>query len=363
MRGFVRALIVTALLARWPGQASDFAEAAAAAQRAREAGTLTEACGHYREALRVRPDWTDGWWGLGTAYYDLGRYTEAIEAFQKLTHYAPRAGAAWAMLGLSEYQVGRKPEAREHLAKAYKIGIAGEPRLRHAALYTLGLLSLEEGRFAEAQKALEELSRDGLEHDDLCVALGFAVLGILPQKAPAEILDAVRAAGRAQQLGAVRSRLKEALEAYRELAARYPKIRNVHFALGRFLLAHHMDDEALEAFQKELHNSSNHLLARLGIAAILLRKAPAEGVPYAEEAVRMAPQLAESHYLLGALLLETGQTLRAIEELETARSLDGRDARIHFTLARAYARAGRKEDAERARAAFQRYSDESSSQP
>jgi predicted Zn-dependent protease len=356
-------LIATALLASSLGRSSDFEEAAAAAQRAREAGNLTEACGRYQEALRLRPEWAEGWWGLGTTYYDLGRYAEAARAFQKLTEYAPSVGAAWAMLGLSEYQLGRKLEARNDLAQAYQIGMAGEPRLRHAALYTLGLLWLEEGRFAEAQKPLDELSRDGLEHDDLTVAVGLAVLGILPQNAAPEIMDAVRTAGRAQQLGAVRSRLKEALEAYRELAARYPKMRNVHFALGRFLLAHHMDDEALEAFRRELHNSSNHLLARLGIAAILLRKAPTEGVPYAEEAVRMAPKLAEAHYLLGALLLETGHTLRAIEELETARSLDIRDARIHFTLARAYARAGRKEDAERARAAFQRYSDESKGQP
>ena len=53
-----------------------------------------------------------------------------------------------------------------------------------------------------------------------------------------------------------------------------------------------------------------------------------------------------------ALAVETGALARGIVELETAAKLAPESPEMHFALARAYAKAGRKEDAERARATF-----------
>jgi predicted Zn-dependent protease len=50
--------------------------------------------------------------------------------------------------------------------------------------------------------------------------------------------------------------------------------------------------------------------------------------------------------------LEAKDTQRAIEELERGAALDPESAPIQFALARAYQRAGRADDAERARQQF-----------
>lgn len=68
----------------------------------------------------------------------------------------------------------------------------------------------------------------------------------------------------------------------------------------------------------------------------------------------MNPRLPLGHYILGRLLFETGENAKAIEELETAQKMAPSEPRIYYTLARAYAKANRKEDAERARETFAR---------
>ena len=60
------------------------------------------------------------------------------------------------------------------------------------------------------------------------------------------------------------------------------------------------------------------------------------------------------NYLLGLLSLETGDLALAIAELETAARMLPDNAQFQFALGNAYARAGRAEDAARARAAFMR---------
>ena len=70
----------------------------------------------------------------------------------------------------------------------------------------------------------------------------------------------------------------------------------------------------------------------------------------------MAPRLPLGHYLLGRLVLEAGQSERAIQELETAAQMVPSEPKIFFALARAYTRANRKQDAQRARETFTKLS-------
>jgi Flp pilus assembly protein TadD len=54
------------------------------------------------------------------------------------------------------------------------------------------------------------------------------------------------------------------------------------------------------------------------------------------------------------LRLDTGDATTAISELEIAQKAYPREAGVYFSLGKAYARVGRKEDASRARAEFAR---------
>src|SRR5215470_6880110 len=51
------------------------------ATAARESGRPDEAIRDYKQALEIRPEWSEGWWQLGTLQYDNDHYAEAILAF------------------------------------------------------------------------------------------------------------------------------------------------------------------------------------------------------------------------------------------------------------------------------------------
>jgi tetratricopeptide (TPR) repeat protein len=65
-----------------------------------------------------------------------------------------------------------------------------------------------------------------------------------------------------------------------------------------------------------------------------------------------------AHYLLGLLLLDTNDYQRALPELEIAEKAFPREPKLYFALGSAYSRAGRKQDAERARSMFERLTKE-----
>ncbi len=335
---------------------SSFADLAAKAKEARESDRLPEAIGLYRRAVALQASWAEGWWYLGTLLYDRDDYAGASVALQKAVALGPRDGKALAMLGLCEAKLNRGQEALAHLEKARALGAGGETSLRRVILYTEGMLLLGAGEFGKAQEVLDLLARDGANQDEVILALGHAVLGIRPSDPAAQ--DAatravIRRAGWAEHFASP-TQSEMAHREYARLVADYPKFHNVQFAYGRFLLANHLDDQAVVAFRREIENSPQNLLARLGIAGVLAITDPAAGLPYAEQAVKLAPGLAEAHYLLGVLLLGTGATERAITELETAQRKAPGEAKVYFQLGRAYAEANRDEDAARARAEFLR---------
>src|SRR3954469_15358246 len=63
------------------GRSESFDDLAARAQAARESDRVPEAINLYQGALRRRPDWTEGWWHLGTLLFDSGRFLDARNAF------------------------------------------------------------------------------------------------------------------------------------------------------------------------------------------------------------------------------------------------------------------------------------------
>ncbi len=334
------------------------------AGEAREANNVDEAIHLYQKAVLENPKWTEGWWYLGTLFYDRDNYTSAAPAFAKAATLDPKIGTTWAMLGLCEMKLGKNPEALQHLQQARTLGIATNQQLLRVVTYSLAILWLERGNeqgdFETAQDYLDVLVREGVGSDDLTFALGCAVLRTRPSAANAEL---VRAAGHAEFLAAQRAKRTGAKGEYQKLVSAYPKVRNVQFAYGKFLLATKEDDQAVAAFEHEIENTPDHLLARIGIAGIKARTDPAGGLPYAAEAVKLAPELPEAHYLLGILLLDTGNAKLAIKELENARKSAPREAKIYFALGRAYARAGQPELAAEAREAFSRLSQQSEAQP
>jgi tetratricopeptide (TPR) repeat protein len=340
-------LLVFALLYQAP---ADFDSLSAKAAQARDGNQLDTAVQLYRQAVELRPQWAEGWWYLGTIAFDREQYAEAAISLSKVTALAPKDANAFAMLGLSEIKLDKNQDALGHLTKALDLGVGDEGNMRHVVLFNQATLFLSNGNFGRAQSILDQLAQQtGTNDDDFLLTLGRAVLGV---PSPVEKRhDAMIAAGRAEVLAA-NHETQPALAAYADLVRHFPKLHNVEFAYGRFLLDNHMDDQAVAAFKREIENTPQHLLARLGIAGALLATDPSSGLPYAQQAAKLAPKLSESHYLLGATLLATKNPTLAIGELETARSLNPHDPRVYFELAKAYKLLHRDSDAAQARAKF-----------
>jgi tetratricopeptide (TPR) repeat protein len=334
---------------------SSFAALAVQADQARQADRLEEALALYAKALVLRPNWTEGWFSVGTIEYDRSSYSAAVRAFHRVAALDPKAGTARVMLGLSEFELGQDAAALKHIQEGKSIGIAQSPQLRRVMLYHEGVLLLRARRFENAQTVLDSLSRDGAD-DDVLLALGQSVLRMDQKAAPPEgtvgrkvVVDA----GRAESLAA-QKKIEEARQAYGELVANYPDYRNIHYALARFLLQVHDTDAAVTEFQREIAGNPDDVTSRLEIAAVKYRVNSAEGLPYAVQAVNLAPRIPFGHYLLGLLLVDMGEFQRAIPELETARKAFPAEPNVYFALGNAYARAGRKADATQARETFKR---------
>ena len=59
----------------------------------------------YERAAALQPSWTEGYWTLGTIYYDADRHRECRDAFAQVVTREPAHGAAWAFRGLCEFKL------------------------------------------------------------------------------------------------------------------------------------------------------------------------------------------------------------------------------------------------------------------
>lgn len=362
-------LLIPCYLAIFPGDAStqtkslspNFAVLSQRAAEARDADRLEEAIVLYKKALALRPKWVEGWWALGTLEYDQNHYAKAAQAFERLMALQPVNGTAHAMLGLCQFELGKDELALKNLLAAEKLGVVKDVQLRKVVLYHEGVLLSRKGRFNSAGEIFTELSKSGVQSDELTLGLGMAALRMRPKDLPGEGAPerkVVRRAGRAEALAAAK-KFEEAKQEYTSLVNDYPEFPNIQYARGHFLLELADIDEAVAAFQREIKNSPQNIPARLQIAAARYRLDSANGIKYAQEAIKLDPQEPFGHYLLGLLYLDTGNFSGAISELEIAKRSYAKIPDVYFALGNAYARAGRKQEAVRARATFTRLNAES----
>jgi tetratricopeptide (TPR) repeat protein len=75
-------------------------------------------------------------------------------------------------------------------------------------------------------------------------------------------------------------------------------------------------EAAMSEFQQEIENIPTHVRARLRIASAYYRTDSRAGIPFAEQAVKLQPNYPFGHYLLGLLYFDSGDTARAIPQLE-----------------------------------------------
>ncbi len=341
-----------------PQASAAYQEAVKKGDEARQAGRLNEAVEHYVSALKIRPDWVEGWWHVGTILYDGDHYEAARDAFRNLTAIDSKKGPAWALLGLCEFQTREYERAVVSMQRGRSLGLAGNVELENVVRYHAALVYIRFEQFEIAYEILREFLRSGNESAKVIEAFGLTMLRMpfLPNEVPPDKREQALIAGRAGFNMAAR-RKDEARAAFDELLARYPDAPNVHYGFGVYLLNHvnHDADAAIREFNRELEISSSHVPAMLQLAFEYLKRAEHEtALTWAEKAVQLAPKMYPGRNVLGRVLIELGQLERAVKELEEGVRLAPDSPEMHYALARAYTRAGRRQDAAREREIFQR---------
>ena len=334
---------------------AEFEKIVKAADAARQAQNWEEAIALYGRAVKLNPEYVEGHWYQGTAYFALDDYTRCRDTFRRVVKLAPSNGAAHAFLGLCEFNLKEYDRALQNLLQSRTLGVGDVPELGNAARYHAAILMTRLDQHEQALETLGEFANEGNDNPRVIEAMGIATLRMpmLPIEVPPDRREMVLMAGRASYMMATRN-TAAADAAFAALTARYPELPNVHYAYGVYLLQE-QSDKAIEAFKRELEIQPGHPQSMMQLAYEYLTRGEAkEALPWAQQAVKAAPNAFPARKALGQALLETGDVEGAIRELEHGIKLAPESPSLHFTLARALQRAGRMEEANRAREEFTR---------
>lgn len=335
--------------------AAEFNRLLAAATEARQTQRWEDAVELYGKVVKLKPGYVEGYWYQGAAYYSLDNFPQCRETFRKVVRLAPKNGAAYAFLGLCEFGVKDYDRALQHLLQSRILGVGDTKELGSVARYHAAVLMTRMEQYEQALETLGEFAGEGDDNPRVIEAMGLATLRmpLLPIEAPPDRREMVLMAGRASYMMATRNTAASE-KAFEALASRYPETQNVHYAYAVFLLQE-KPDKAIEEFKRELELQPGHPWSLMQIAYEYLKRGDGpSALPWAQQAVAAAPNAFPARKALGQALLETGDLDGSIKELQIGIKLAPESPGLHFTLARAYQRAGRAEEAARERDEFTR---------
>lgn len=326
------------------------------ATQARLAGKLDEAILKYKQALQGTPNWSEGWYFLGTIYYEKERSRECADSFARFVKLQPNVSAGHALLGLCLYQLKDYANSLTALTRAERIGLPQEDQLTDVASYHAAILYTRDGNFEKALQILNFFSRRETIDPKLIELTGIAALrkAIFPADLPADDRELVYRTGRAVMTAGAR-RAAEASSQFEDLLRDFPAATNLHFVYGSLLLGSD-PDAALKQFDAELKLQPEHLPSLVIKGLTYLGQGKFDDARKAgETAVKAGPGNFTAYTVLGRALAEGDiDVAGGINALEKAVVLEPGSPQVRIALAAAYAKAGRREDAAKQRAEFLR---------
>jgi len=318
------------------------------AEKAREENRDDEAIRLFRHALAEKPDSEEALWYLGTVLYEKEQFAEARDLLRQFMTLRPDAGPGWAVLGLCEFKLREYRRALDHLQRSMTLGMGNRKELGQLVYYHVAILLTRFERYDDSLDLQMKMLTIEPQQPDLVLPAGLASLRLpyLPAEVPPSRHDLIELAG--QAVAALQTqRSADAASGLKRLVDAYPNEPGVHFLYGVYLMQLYPDQAAGE-FERELEISPTNVLALVRLAEQQLAQGELDrALTLAEQAVKFEPKRASAHMAVGEALLVKGRSEAGIKELEIAREEDQTIRKVHLDLLRAYAAAGRKEDADR----------------
>jgi predicted Zn-dependent protease len=320
------------------------------AAAARERDDLPQAIELYAHAVRLKPDLPEGWWFLGSLQYQAESYAEAVDALNRYVALVPDAAPAWALRGLCEFETGDYSKSLSDIQRGLSLGAGKESIEAKILHYHEALLLTRSGNFDAALQEYRTFAPGKVPNAEFLVGLGLAGLRtpLLPRDLKADKQDLFLAAGQAV-FRFMSGDQASAQQAFQTIFQQFPSAANAHYLYGWLLLPTDPDQADVE-FKRELEIAPANPLAQVMVAwHFLMHNDFATALGYAQKALTEDPNLPPARIVLGRALVETGDIKHGTELLKEELQREPNNLEIHFALAKAYTKSGRREEARRER--------------
>jgi tetratricopeptide (TPR) repeat protein len=358
-RLFILVLVAATLVGTLPADAQEPSFTSAAALQ--KSGDFEAAAAEYRRFLDAHPANVEAQSNLGVVLMQLGRYEEALAAYRTALATAPSNVTVRLNLGLALYKSDQLRDA----ADAFNRVLAAQPDNLQAR-YLAADCQLRLGRPAEAIALLALLEASRADDPALSYLLGMAYLNAKETEKGQLLIDRILRHGDSAQarvmMGVARrgaGDLKGAAEELERAVALDPNLPGVHAMYAQALLQTGNPDLARPHFAAELSRNPLDFEANLYMGILLkAEQAYDDAVRHLTRALGVRPGDVPTRYQIASVALARQDTGTATEMLEAIVKEAPSFVEAHVTLATAYYRLQRKDDADRERAIVERLNQE-----
>ncbi len=209
---------------------------------------------------------------------------------------------------------------------------------------------------AEMAVDLVRSLRKQFPHDPEVLYITVQLFSDLSLRASQELASSARDSYQMHELNAeameAQDKAEDAIAEYREVLKKEPKVRGIHYRIGRLLLSGPNRDankeEARREFEEELKMDpasapSEYVLGELARQD----QQTSVAAQHFERATKIDDGFTDAFIGLGRTLIEGGRVAEAVAPLQAATKLQPDNPAAHFYLGTAYQRSGRQEDASR----------------
>ena len=280
-----------------------------------EAKRLEEATAAFENAVKLDPDYVEGYWNMSHTYWLMGQYEKAEASARQCIEIKDDIPEAWLNLGAALVSQDKKEEAIEAWEKALEIN----PDFA-LAWNNIGNAMRDTGRLEASvescRKALELMP----DYPEALNNLGNALMDM--------------------------GDLEESEEAYRKAVSGRPEYVEAHSNLAINLIKQNRYEEAIQSARVALSYRKNYNQALLSLSLACRSIGDLDEAEKAvQEAVVLNPDSAEAHLDMADLLFMRDRYADAEIEIERARALEPDTPRVYLKLADVLERGNKVEEA------------------
>lgn len=230
-----------------------------------------------------------------------------------------------------------------------------DKQLKYRALMATVRCAMKQQENQTTAMALFDLKRNFPEDPEVLYMTSQFFLGIA-ESASQELAAVAPTSYQTRELEAEtlesQGKWAEAAEIYRKILEEHPKLRGIHYRLGRAALSQPelptADEDARKEFEQELAIDPVNAAAEFWLGEIARREGRWEdAIPHFAAAAKLDSNFGDAVLALGTSLNSAGRFTEAIPPLEKYVKRSPEALAGHYQLYIAYARTGRKEDSVR----------------